>query len=221
MTAVLAPQKPNLSGKINSVFSGRAVRVALFAAIAAGNLKKYGWRQAVVDPDSNSIRAEIDKALDDPKVNILSLVFPAVATVDRLLRLIHELKTTPGMTVEKTIHGGWVCFGVRAHFDGLQSWVSGFGPFKFLPMTRQSPHSELALRVKPRPNFDYVMKESPDGIVHLADLDMIDMPDDLFRRMWHGAFKSTKSVLGKSPDLLSAAKTTYAVPCEYLHAYRN
>lgn len=189
-----------------------------FAAVAANNLEKYGWRQVVVEPTVTSISAAIADAVDDPATSLTSLIFPRVTSVGDLVALISELDMTPGVSVERTLHESWVCVGVRVQFYGLKSWVSGFGPFSFLPKTRQSPHCDLTFRVKPRPKFERVMKPSPSGVVHLADLDMIDMSDTVFKRMWYGAFKSTKSVLGKSPDILSAAKTTFALPYESMHA---
>ena len=169
-------------------------------------------------PESDAIRTAIENAVDDSATQMTSLLFPDVGGVDSLINLIDELGVTPGVSVRQSLYEKWVCFGIRVHFQNLRSWVSGFGPFPFLPMTRQSPHCELTFRVKPRPDFKRVMKKSPNGVVHLADLDMVDMSDELFKRMWYGAFKSTKSVLGKSPDILSAAKTTFAIPYETVHA---
>lgn len=72
--------------------------------------------------------------------------------------------------------------------------------------------TEIVLRVKPRPTYDFAMKESPPDVIHLADLDMKGMPADRFRATWHACFRATAKLLGKAPDLTSAARTTYGLP---------
>ena len=90
--------------------------------------------------------------------------------------------------------------------------MTGFGNFNFLPKTRQSVFTEIMFRSKARPPYEKVMKKTPEGIIHLADMDMKGMSDNKFKSLWYGSFDNTESVLGHKPDLKSAAKTTFAVP---------
>jgi hypothetical protein len=67
------------------------------------------------------------------------------------------------------------------------------------------------MRVKDRPSYAKVMKPAPEGVLHLADLDM-KMSEAEFKAEWGESFKRTANILGHKPNLCSAAKTTFAVP---------
>ena len=62
------------------------------------------------------------------------------------------------------------------------------------------------------------MKEAPENVLHLADMDMKGMGENKFKALWYGSLDNTEKVLGHKPDLRSAAKTTFAVP---LHVWRE
>lgn len=109
---------------------------------------------------------------------------------------------------------GAMCLGYRMQVGDLKSWVTGFGNFDFLPKTSQAPYAEITFRTKPRPNYDYVLKEAPPGVIHLADMDMRGMQETQLRALWDGSFRNTERIIGQKPDLRSAAKTTYAIPKE-------
>jgi hypothetical protein len=102
--------------------------------------------------------------------------------------------------------------GFRAIVGNLRSYVTGFGDFAFLPQTRRSPYVEIAARVKPRPQYEFVFKEAPENIIHLADMDMRGIQRDKLRRLWDNSFIHTQAILGAKPDLRSAARTTYSLP---------
>ena len=106
----------------------------------------------------------------------------------------------------------YICVGLRVVSGSERSWVTGFGNFDFLPKTRQAPFTEIIFRSKPRPDYDSVMKEAPAGVLHLADMDMKGMRENKFKALWFGSFDKTEAVLGHKPDILSAAKTTFAFP---------
>jgi hypothetical protein len=105
-----------------------------------------------------------------------------------------------------------MCLGYRVAVGDLTSWMTGFGPFAFLPKTRQAPFTEIIFRSKPRPQYDWVMKEAPPDLIHLADMDMKGMAEEQLRSLWEGSLTNTESVLGSKPNLRSAAKTTFAIP---------
>jgi hypothetical protein len=186
----------------------------IFAAIAARNPTKFGWAQKVVQVHTKEmIDDQIREAIDDREVSMLSLIFPNVTTPANLLNLIRTLQQCKYVFLEQDInYEGVHCLGLRGRINSLTSWITGFGPFEFFQQTRQSPYTEITLRVKPRPPFKWVMKKAPANVIHLADLDMQGMADVVFRTLWFATFKKVEQVLGHKPNTLSAAKTSFCIP---------
>lgn len=186
----------------------------LYAAYAAKRPDKLGWRFVVVNPRAEEIDEAIRAAIVDESTSTLSLIVRQDdVSAATLAHLIRELKKCSTVWCEtETAAGGDVLFGFRARVAELTSWISGFGPLPFLPETRQAPQVELALRCKPRPNYKMVMKEAPPGVIHLADMHLLDMGARKFKMLWDGSFAGTKRRLGHAPDMLSAAKTTFILP---------
>lgn len=183
-----------------------------FAALAAKDPARYGWEQNVLPVEATAIQAVTDRAILNPKVSQISLIFPEVVCVSGLAQLIQTLTTLKTFQVGKEEkYEGFRCVGLRAQVGVNQSWISGFGPFAFFPITRQAPHTEIAFRVKDRPHYDRSMKESPPGVIHLADLN-VGVTWAVFQTMWKATMKQTKRLLGHEPDLRSAAKTTFVLP---------
>jgi hypothetical protein len=81
-----------------------------------------------------------------------------------------------------------------------------------LPKTRQTPYTEISFRVKPKPEYRKVMKPSHADTLHLADMYMHGIDDDVFKKLWGSSLARVASILGHKPNLKSAAKTTYAIP---------
>lgn len=185
-----------------------------FAAAAAKDPERYGWRQYVLAPDSSQIQCAARDAVECPDVSTASFIFPSVDTLDGVVDLIKVLSATPPFFIESDKYfGDYRCISIRAKIGLALSWVSGFGPFADFPVTRRSPFVEIAFRVKPRPPYKMLMKKSPDGIIHLADLDFLgDLSWAAFQTLWHASIRKTAEMLGHSPDLKSAAKTTFALP---------
>lgn len=202
-------------GKAQFDFFRKNKAGCLFAAIAAKDPTRYGWVQRIISPKADLIDAAVERAVRGKKTTMLSLVFPTVNTTGKLIHLIEVLCSTRTIMLEQNLEfDASRCLGFRASIGDLSSWISGFGPFKFFPNTRQAPYTEIAFRVKPRPSFKWVMKESPPGVIHLADLDMRGMADAMFRTVWRATMERTARLLGHNPDLRSAAKTTFAIPAE-------
>lgn len=184
-----------------------------FAAFAAKFPQKYGWSQKVISPDVTSIDAAIEEAIASADTTMVSLIFPDVRTPEALLSLVSIFQGCNYIFLEQNIlFDEFRCLGFRAKVGSFVSWISGFGPFDFFPVTRRAPFTEVALRVKPRPNYKHIMKKAPDGVIHLADLDMLGMAEAVFKTMWNGSLERTAQLLGKKPDLKSAAKTTFSFP---------
>lgn len=184
-----------------------------FAAFAASDPIKYGWIHKILAVDASAIDAEIESAINTQDVTTLSLIFPGVNSLETLLKLIEIISRCQYIFLEQDlVFNEYRCLGFRVRVDQLLSWVSGFGNFDYLPKTRQTPHTEITFRVKPRPNYVKVMKESPPSVIHLADMDMLGIADIIFKRMWYQSLDRTAQLLGYPPDLRSAAKTTFALP---------
>lgn len=188
----------------------------LFAAVAAKKPSRYGWVQHVVfDFNQQKIDGLIEEAINTPDVTMVSLIFPTVTTPELLMKFIDSIQSGNFLFLEQSFsYEDMQCLGLRARIGSLSSWVSGFGPFEFFPLTRQAPYTELAFRVKPRPNYKKVLKPSPPNVIHLADLHMINMTWTVFRSLWFATFNKVEKILGRKPNQKSAAKTTFVVPWE-------
>ncbi|EHH2868146.1 hypothetical protein J7076_004804, partial [Vibrio parahaemolyticus] len=99
-------------------------------------------------------------------------------------------------------------------YEDKVSWVTGFGPFSFFPETRQAPFTEISFRIKPKPQYDYELKESPEDVLHLAHMDIKNVGEKTFKKYWDSSLKNTEKRLGHKPDFISAAKTSFSIPRE-------
>lgn len=185
----------------------------LFAAHAAGDPERYDWRLSVSAVDKTQIESLIQSAIALENISTQSIIFPSIVTWEDLKQLLLLLKETPLITLEQEEDfADSVCLGYRIQVGEMKSWVTGFGSFDFLPKTRQAVFTDITFRSKPRPAYEQVMKEAPEGVIHLADMDMKGMKENKFKSLWYGSFDATEDILGQKPDLRSAAKTTFAVP---------
>lgn len=192
----------------------------LFAALAAYDPMKYGWEHVVVPPRAGDVDHELQTAIASPTTTTLSLLFPDVRTDVQLVELITVLKQCKLIVLDQTeTFLGSTCLGFRTLVGDKRSFITGFGDFPFLPPTRRAPCVELITRVKPRPDYTYVFKEAAPDVIHLADLDMKDMPKASMQALWDASFAQTKKILGSAPDLRSAARTTYAIPTVLLEQH--
>ena len=185
----------------------------LFAAYAAADPSRYGWRLSVSNVDETGIEGLVQSAISLPEVSTQSIVFPSILTREDLRHLLFILKEVPSVSLEQEEEfKGSICLGYRVKVGDLKSLMTGLGSFDFLPKTRQSVFTEIVFRSKPKPDYEQVMKEAPPGIIHLADMNMKGMRENQFKALWYGSFDKTENILGHKPDLRSAAKTTFAVP---------
>ncbi|HTI60113.1 hypothetical protein [Mucilaginibacter sp.] len=189
-----------------------------FAAMVAKAPNAYGWFGEITHLSAEAINQAIQKAIIDPGINTISLIFPGVKTQADLAGFLEVLNEVQGITVEsQTIYDGHVCLAYRLKVGKYSSWVTGFGPFDFLPQTRRAPFAGITLRVKPKPVYEWVLKASKETELHLADMDinvLKEIPRATFEQLWKMCFKRVKFILGHDPDLKSAAKTTYNLPIE-------
>jgi len=91
--------------------------------------------------------------------------------------------------------------------------VSGFAPLSFLPETRRAPCTELVFRVKNKQRYiKSIQPPTPENQLHVANLELPGISRNDFVKLWTGSFINTREKLGHKPDLLSAARTTFALP---------
>jgi hypothetical protein len=185
----------------------------MFVAIAAKESQKYEWKQTVISSiNANEIDKVIQNFVESSNVSTLSIIFPTVNDMDSLLFLLQELENCQLVVTEKQFHDHYLCYAFRVKVREKLSWVTGFGPFDFFPKTRKTPFSEITFRIKDRPDYDWVMKESPKNILHLADMDMKGIPKEQFSNLWNASLANTEKILGHKPDFISAAKTSFSIP---------
>lgn len=187
-----------------------------FAAYAARNPGHFGWKQVVVDSDPEAVDRALSDAIQEPETSTLSLVFPDINRPEHLWEFVKALGASDGIFVgQDEMLLGQRCIGLRARVRELTSWITGFGNFEFLPLTRRAPHVELTIRTKARPDYKVILKEAPKMVVHLADMHLRGISRQDFSALWEASLRRTASILGHAPDLRSAAKTTFSFPAEF------
>lgn len=197
------------------VFYRKGDAGCLFAAHAAADPNKFGWYLSVCDVDQEKIEAVIQEAIDDEKVSTQSIIFPKVLNWEDLKQLLVTLLKIQSISLgqEEECEGSF-CLGLRLKIGMETSWMLGFGPFDFLPETRQALFAEIVFRCKPKPEYRQVMKESDPGVLHVAHMYMQGMKEAKFKSLWYGSIDNVEEVLGRPSDLRSKAKTTFAIPAD-------
>lgn len=184
-----------------------------FAALAARDPSKYGWHRVVIEPNASWIDVAIAEAVADPDTSTLSLIIPSITTSEELWEFLLELQQSRFIFVGlDEVIGADRCIGLRARVGEYQSWISGFGNFPSMPITRRAPFVELVLRTKPRPNYSVILKEAPAMVIHLADMHLRGITREAFAALWQSSLRRTAAILGHAPDLRSAAKTSFVFP---------
>jgi len=186
-----------------------------FAAQAARDPSKYEWGHIVLPcADIEKLDERVMGAIADSSISTLTVIFPGVRSDDELATLIPKL-VTDNLILHQTHDTETMrCYRFRATVNDDQSFISGFGPFDFMPITRRSPHTAIVMRVDARPPYAWHLKEPENGIIHVADMDMKGLSDRTLNRMWNNSFLRTRGLLGKKPDDESAAKTTFVFPLD-------
>ncbi|MGB8955810.1 MAG: hypothetical protein WCC10_10590, partial [Tumebacillaceae bacterium] len=195
----------------------------VFAQNLARKQKEYGWETYVitetVDRIGQDVQARItdriQEAIASPDCQVLSLLFPQITKEDDLTTLIHILKETPPIFLEKeTEIGEFITLALRVDVtgDGILSWLMSFGPFSFYPKTRIAPVLELTIRTKPKPEKIFERLNQDRNTAHLADVPLVGMDDHVAHSVWNATLKNTRDILGEEPNDLSAAKSTFVLP---------
>jgi len=197
-----------------------------FARLAAKDAGVIGWEYLVSDglpahlsaDDLTELNDHVVAAIKRPETQVLSILMPEITDVNDAVRLMRMLAESGGgfwLEKDEPTDDGQALYLRYAVEDSLQAWIMAFAPFDFLPNTRRGPYFELAIRVKPKPEWLYHRLNQERNLAHLADLPL-QMPD----RYWDDRFRSTlertRRILGGEPDQVSAAKATLVVPFDRL-----
>ncbi|MEP4857521.1 MAG: hypothetical protein ABJV60_10675, partial [Lentilitoribacter sp.] len=138
--------------------------------------------------------------------------FPAVNEQAHLEQLIQNLMECQNIETSVTKFQRHFCIGFKLKIFGKSSWMSGFGPFSFLPPTRQTPFTGVVVRVKDTPKYDVEIKKTASDTLHVANILLPQMDAKQFKKTGDMTYKTTTKILGHKANLLSAAKTTFAIP---------
>ncbi|MEX0896059.1 MAG: hypothetical protein WDZ94_03910 [Patescibacteria group bacterium] len=193
----------------------------VFAQIVAAQADKLGWDSEVVRENSNDLPSLLQASIDNPKCQNLSLIFPEIHTVEQLCDTIRSLfeKKIVKITAER-LFGEFVILELRLRISkDSEAWLVGFGPFDFLPKTRQAPQVEIAVRTKPKPDDLNKQLNQDYGAAHLADIP-INLDDDRFNAILESTKKRTAQIIGSESRETSKAKVTFTIPAKKWYTTR-
>lgn len=160
----------------------------VFATILSRNPKNIGWVR-IFNPDKLEIPQD---------AKIVSLIF-----TNKNKQQVIEWALANGMYEESTSKK---TTGLRINIENNISWVQYFGMDSHVK-TRQSPHSELLFCCKlPK---QYYLKVGFEGILHLAHASVEHLKQSSLDTIWNSCFIRTKKILGYTPTINEAAKTTF------------
>lgn len=209
----------NLVRNVQRHWHTRGQTGCIFAQIAATKAEEVGWRSEVVKRNlqeygiATSIDTLVTEGIQDPHVQNLSLLFPQARTNADLRALLAGITT--GSQVFKAIttrYEEYDIVALRAKLrEGVLSWVVGFGPFDFLPLSRRSPVTELAIRTKEKPDTLFHKLNKDKSAAHLADIPL-GLDGDLMEFLLEATKERTQLILQDIPRELAAAKITFAIP---------
>jgi adenylate cyclase class IV len=193
----------------------------VFAMHAARNLSNQQWRYEVLfdHQDVDLIRGVITRAVADPHNDVLSLVFPQVATAVQVQGLVcAALKA--GCHLAEDVAGEAGVVALRYRLDGADSWVVGFAPLDDLPATRRAPFAELAIRTKPKSHPAHPDLNDDEDQAHLADVQLGYSPGVTTRLICKTKARTVKILGGiekRDRTKAAKAKTTFGLPLTVAH----
>ncbi|MFS0593986.1 hypothetical protein AB1L05_20580 [Cytobacillus horneckiae] len=215
----------NIVSSIHKHWHSRGQNGCVFAQhLAKEHSEKTGWDSFVYNKetiDINSLDNIILKAINNDEIEVLSLLFPKVVDLEQLSNLILQIMKSDIIYLEKaTNFRNRVCLSLRVKLtnSNVISWLMMFAPYSFFPNTRQSPITELAIRVKEKTDNIYPRLSKDKTKAHLADTPFF-LPENIVDSTWDATFRNTEDILGYKPDLIAAAKTTISFKKEQWDIY--
>ncbi|WKZ27738.1 MAG: hypothetical protein QY330_04270 [Candidatus Dojkabacteria bacterium] len=187
-----------------------------------------GWNTHVVSDPLETILGEdilgdiplvVANAINDPSIEVVSLLFPQVRTSAELVVFLKALRSTKPFTVGREDRfDDYTALGLRFPIsDEVTAWIVGFAPFPYLPITRQAPSLELAVRVKVKPEDMFYKLNHDQSVAHPADIPL-QMDDEVAERLYTITVEKTAELLGghdaRKNNPHAKAKYTISVPTE-------
>lgn len=190
-----------------------------FAQDFSKTMDSRSWR-TVVNPQhrhrdfAQRLAQDVQDAIDAPECELLSVVLPRLTTAFELLDLVRQCRAISGWILDESAKlETLVGIQIRIPLGGATfSWVLGFGQFDFLPITRQAPFTELAVRTK----FEKQLLSHKDlntdaNAAHLADIPS-GFTQTKFDKCMANTANMKKRILGCDESPLAKAKVTFAIP---------
>ncbi len=165
-------------------------------------------------------------------LQVASCLFPEIRTNDQLGGLIRAIKDHfqgALLSFEDSAGAPFTLVRVRLPLvDGITAYALGFGPFDWMPATRQAPNTELALPLKTKQQLkekyarfsinqsqaDSKPRHEDPTFVHLADVEMEgvtkDTPTD--SRYWEATQGLKKARLKGDLNDRAKGKVTFCFP---------
>jgi len=216
---------------IHRHWHGEGRNGCIFALLASRRADELGWKDFVLSKTvdelekSNTlslIESTIESAILDPNCQVLSLLFSKITNDEQLVRLIvYLLRGQSIILVDESEYKKLVTLSLRVELQNKEvlSWLMAFGPFSYFPETRQSPVTEIAIRVKIKPDVQFHRLNKDKDAAHLADLP-IDYKEEVMETTWQNTLRRTRIILGSEPNQFSAAKTTFSIPKNIWFSFR-
>lgn len=219
----------DLVAEIQTHWHQKGQNGCVFAQRAAARSGEIGWRNKVVPntlddildvPTLDHVDRIIDEGIQSNETEVLSFLFPHITDPVELVYLLRALSSeTRNIYLGNEVDMGKLMgVGLRVNIPSGQnpeSWLVGFGPFDFLPQTRQAPVTELSIRTKPKPPDLFHRLNDNQLEAHLADVDL-NLPDPAMENYWKATQRLTRQILGgdvaRKETKLASAKYTFGVP---------
>lgn len=164
----------------------------VFATLFAKNPASVNW--IFISPREFRLRLFKEDAC------LISIVFnPDYWNKDLILKWAIE----NGFFEEKTSDN---TTGLRYMCEQGKSWVQYFGKDSHVK-TRQSPFPMLMFTRKL--NKSHYIKVGFKGLLHLSHAWSDDIKENVYDLLWNQSYKQTKKLLGHTPTIKEAAKTTF------------
>lgn len=216
---------PDLVKDVQNLWHRKGNNGCVFSQAVASKAADLGWQQAVFmhrieDIESPRLAQTIDEVIQnayaDPRVRILSLLFPLVVQDIELVGLINTFVSSAIPSIflaAEEDYGDATTISLRMEtIPGQQlAWIMGFGPFTFLPNTRHAPITELVIPAKAKPSSGFHRHSHDMSAAHVADVPT-QLPDKIMEHLWDATYVQARHILNGEPDQFSAARTTFSVP---------
>ncbi|MBZ4223021.1 hypothetical protein LAE98_13180 [Bacillus wiedmannii] len=128
---------------VHKHWHGRGQNGCLFAQhLAKESNDKTGWHSSVILEGMNTVSKlddTIERAIKNPDIEVLSLLFPNVVTIEQLSTILKEwIRELKLIFLESaTKYENRICLSLRIDLEdsGVISWLMMFAPFIFFPNT--------------------------------------------------------------------------------------